>query len=163
LNGRSNATIAAIVAIAIGVAGCGGGGDDGSEISTSSLSKAEFTRKAEAICVKGQKQVERNFGAFAKKTDFNLRQVSQNPTKAQVNGLVNSVLIPAIKQEIAAIRALGAPQGDEDQIEAMLEANEEGIATAEDLPREVLEKTEVAFGVASRLAKEYGLALCGQR
>jgi len=149
--------------MAIAVAGCGGGSDDGNGITASSLSKAEFIAKADAICAKGQKQVERNFGAFAKKTKLNVQQVTKNPTKAQVNGLVHAVLIPAIEQEVTEIRALGAPAGDEDKIEAMLDATEEGIATAEDLPRTVLEETSVAFGVGSRLAKEYGLTVCGQR
>ncbi len=147
--------------IAIVVAGCGG--DDGNEVTASSLGKAEFIAKADAICAKGQRQVERNFGTFAKKTDLNIQQITKNPTKEQVNGLVNTVLIPAIEEEITEIRALGAPAGDEDKIEAMLDATEEGIATAEDLPQTVLEQTGVAFGVGSRLAKEYGLTVCGQR
>jgi hypothetical protein len=150
------------MAVTIGASGCGGG-SDGGEISTSSLSKAEFIKRADAICAKGQQQVERNFGAYAKKTNLNVQQVTKNPTKQQVDGLVHSVLLPAIKQEVTQIRALGAPRGDEDKIEAMLAAVEEGIETAEDLPRTVLEKTDVAFGVSSRLAKEYGLVACGQR
>jgi hypothetical protein len=157
-----SATIAVAAAIAIAVSGCGGG-SDGDEITASSLSKAEFIRKADAICAKGQRQVERNFGAFAKKTKLDVKQVAKNPTKEQVNGLVNTVLIPVIEEEVAKIRALGAPAGDEDKIEAMLDATEEGIPTAEDLPRTVLEQTGVAFGVGSRLAKEYGLTVCGQR
>jgi hypothetical protein len=154
--------IAAIAAFALAAAGCGGDGN-GNEITTSSLSKAEFIQKANEVCARGQDQAERNFTAFTKGKDFNIREVSKNPTEEQVDGLVNEVLIPAIKKEIAEIRALGAPAGDEDHIEAMLEANEEGIETAEELPQKVLERTEIAFGVASRLAKEYGLLTCGQR
>jgi hypothetical protein len=156
---------AALVATAIAIiaAGCGGSSDDGEEITASSLSKAEFIARADAICAKGQRQVERNFGAYAKETDLKVQQITKKPTKEQVNGLVNTVLVPAIEEEIAEIRALGAPAGDEDKIEAMLEAMEEGIETAEGLPQKVLEQTGIAFGIGSRLAKEYGLTTCGQR
>ncbi len=159
----SRGAIAALaVAGALVVGGCGGG-DDGEEITTSSLSRAEFIAKADAICDKGQRQVERNFGDYAKKTDLQITQITKKPTKEQVNELVGTVLIPAIEQEITQIRALGAPAGDEDKIEAMLEAMEDGIETAKDLPQTVLEQTGVAFGISSRLAKEYGLTTCGLR
>jgi hypothetical protein len=152
------ALVVGSLAIALIVAGCGGSGDG--EVSTSSLSKAEFIKKADAACTRGNKRVEADFATFIKKTHF---QLSENPTKAEVDSLLHTVVIPAVEREVAEIRALGAPSGDEERIEAILVAVEEGIETAEKNPKIALENTSIAFGIAQRLAKEYGLQVCTQR
>ena len=155
------AVLAGALAVVLTSAGCGGG--SGSELSTSSISKAAFIKKLDAICAKGNKAAEDNFAAYAKKTNFTPAEINKQMSDAEAAELAKTVLLPAVKQEVAQIRKLSVPSGDQDRIEAMLEAIEEGIETTERIPKVVLEEISVGFGVANRLAKEYGLQVCGNR
>ena len=155
------AVLAGALAVVLTAAGCGGG--SGSELSTSSISKAAFIKKLDAICAKGNEAAEANFNAYAKKTNFTPAEINKQMSDAEAAELAKTVLLPAVKQEVTQIRKLSVPSGDQDRIEAMLEAIEEGIETTERIPKVVLEEISVGFGVANRLAKEYGLQVCGNR
>jgi hypothetical protein len=141
--------VAAGLAAALVVAGCG---------SSDSISKAEFIKKADAVCKKGEEEVQKDFGAFAK-THENVKK----PTEADYAELVDAVLVENVEDEVDAIRALGAPEGDEKEVEAMLKAREDSIKKAQANPKAVIRGNEDIFGEASKLAKAYGLKECGSR
>jgi hypothetical protein len=157
--GRGMIALAAVVALAL--AGCGGGGDD-TTVTTGSLSKAAFVKKADAICTKGTERLQKGFGAYLRKNKKSILAL-RHPSKADYEGLIGGVLIPNLEREIEEIRALGAPSGDEERVEAIFTALEEGIEVAENDPKAVKHSSEAIFGVGSRLAKEYGLEVCGSR
>jgi len=138
------------------IAGCGGGGDDSS--SGPAISKAVFIKKADAVCQGGNERMEVDFAAFLKE-----KKNIKKPSQADYEELVGEVVVPNLRREIKEIRALGAPSGDEDKVDAYLEAVEEGLETAEDDPTVAVKSSEAVFGVSSRLAKEYGLEVCGSR
>lgn len=140
---------AAVLAVVLIVAGCG---DDSS---TASISKAQFVKKANAVCKKGTKQLQVDYLAFVTKS-----QVT-NPTEDDYAKLVDVVFAPNLQQEADEIRALGAPSGDEDEVEEIAKALEEAVEAAEKEPELVL-GTEV-FTKSSKLADEYGLKACGER
>lgn len=154
------ALIAAVIVVALLVAGCGGGSDDSN--SGESISKEEFIAKANAICQKGNKQMEKELFVF-------LRQnrkggTLRKPSVEQNEKFIVTVLIPNLKREIKEIKALGVPDGDEERIDAMIAALEEGLETAEDDTATVAAGTsDIVFGIASRLAGEYGATVCGSR
>jgi hypothetical protein len=143
------------LAIVLVVAGCGGGG---SSTSTSSISKAQFIKKADAVCATGNKRLEADFAAFLQEKK-NLR----DPSEADFEELVGKVVVPNLDREIKEIRALGVPSGDEDEVGEIVTAIEEGLETAENDPKAAVNSSEAVFGVSSRLAKEYGLEVCGSR
>ncbi len=153
------------VALAIGTlaillfaaAGCGGGGGD-SSTDANAIPKAEFIKKADAICSAGNKRMEVTFAHFLEENK-NIR----HPSEADYESLVGKVVVPNVRREIKEIRTLGAPEGDEDRVEAILEALEEGVETAENDPKAVVSSSEAIFGISSRLGKEYGLEVCGSR
>lgn len=138
------------------VAGCGGSGSDSS--TGPAISKAAFIKKADAVCTGGNKRMEVAFAHFLKENK-NVR----HPTDADYEELVGKVLVPNVNQEIKEIRALGAPDGDEDRVSGFLEALEEGIEVAERDPKVVISSSEAVFGISSRLAREYGLEVCSSR
>lgn len=146
---------AAVLAACLVAVGCGGGGDDAS---TASLTKAEFIKQANAVCKKGEEQIETDFAAYVKG-----HEDIRKPTEADFSKLVDSVLVPNAEKEIEDLRALGLPSGDEDQVEAILEAREESVEAAEDEPEVVVKDGEKVFGKASELAISYGLEDCGNR
>ena len=149
---RFIALLAALVAISVIVAGCG---SDSS--SSSSLSKAEFIKQADKICEKGDEENEAEVEKFVEDNNVN----TSKPTKKQQEEVITEVVAPNVQGQIEKIDALGAPEGDEKKIEAMVGAVEEGVEELEAEPAKLVEgKNPLAKG--SKLAKEYGLKTCGQ-
>jgi hypothetical protein len=149
---------AAALAIALIVAGCGGGGSD-NEVTASSITKAEFLKKADAVCERGNEQTQADVAAYVEEKNFSL---SKKQTPAQYTAFIEAVLVPNVNKEIEEIRDLGAPSGDEDQVEAILSALEDAVAKAQKESKAVVQERTDLFGRASELAKEYGLKACGQ-
>jgi hypothetical protein len=150
-----SALIATVVSTVLLLAGCG----DDSSSSASSISKEEFIVKADAVCKQTNKRMEVAFAKFLK-AHRNIRK----PTDPAFEQLIGDVMVPNIKREIGEIRALEVPDGDEEKIEAMLSALEEGLEVAEDNPKVVTaSSSDTIYGIASRLAGEYGLETCGSR
>jgi hypothetical protein len=156
LNRASLAVLAALVALAAIVAGCGS--DDDSD-TTASLTKTEFIKQADAICAKSEKQVSTEFEDFAKENDIPL---DKEPSEEQSEELVEEVLIPSVQDQADGIRDLGLPSGDEDRVEAMLDALDEAIEEAEDDPAALFASGSDPFAKANKLASDYGLEVCGQ-
>jgi len=153
---RRGAFVAAAMVIALVVAGCGGGGGDSS--SAKSISKEDFIAKADAICKKGTERLQKAIFA-ALKHPQNLTKVSE----AEQIKIVTAAMVPNISREAKELRALGIPDGDEEKIDAMIGALEEGLETAEQDPQAVTKSSDVVFGISSRIAGEYGLTACASR
>jgi hypothetical protein len=158
--GRESFVLAAVLA-ALVVAGCGGGSDDPT-VTVSSISKAAFIKKADAICKEGSARMQKGFSVYLRKNKKSIIAL-RHPDKEDYEGLIGGVLVPNLEREIKEIRALGAPSGDQEEVEEILNALEEGIETAENDPGAVKSSSEAIFGIASRLGKEYGLEVCGSR
>jgi hypothetical protein len=153
------ALIAAVIVAALLVAGCGGSDDSsGGE----SISKEEFIAKADAICKEGNERMEKELFKFLRqnRTGGSLRK----PSVEQNEKFIVAVLIPNLRREIDEIKALGVPDGDDERVDAIIAALEEGLETAEDNTATVAAGTsDIVFGIASRLAGEYGAEVCGSR
>ena len=141
--------MAGTLAVALIVGGCGSSSDDG-EVTESSITKAEFVKQAEAACEKGEKQVETSFNTYLKE---NKDALEQEATKAQFADVLETVLVPAIEQEIEDIREIGSPSGEVDQIQAIIDALEEGLEKSQADPRVGVQETVVFFDDAYKLAR----------
>jgi hypothetical protein len=154
-------------AIALAVAGCGGG-DDSSSTTVSSttavgatgasggapLSTDEFITQADAICTSSNDEV-----------DAQAQQVfgGQQPTDAQLAQFINDTLIPSLEDEINGIDALTPPAGDEDQVQAIIDAVNTALDKVKANPQLVAASANNGpFAEADQLAKAYGLKVCGQ-
>ncbi len=69
------------------------------------------------------------------------------------------VLVPNVQGQHDDIDALGAPEGDEDDVQAILDALQEGIDAVEADPS-LITSSDDPLGEASDLAGEYGLTDC---
>ena len=156
MNKASLGALAVLVAVAAVVIGCGS--SDGGETSTETLTKVEFVKQADAICEKGTEENQAEFEEFAEENGLSEKK---EPTKAQQEEAVTEIVAPGVQKQIEEIDALDAPEGDEEQIEAMVAAVEEGVKEIEENPAALTEgKNPLAEG--SKLAKEYGLKACGE-
>jgi hypothetical protein len=149
-------TAAAItLAVALFVSGCGGDDEEGgfSPVVSDPLSKVEFLRQADEICLSAESQIE------AAADD--LLAGKEDPAPAEVEEVALSVVVPALESEVAAIGALGAPLGDGEQVEAILDATRAGIAEIKADPQALLNGAPESLAQAERLARRYGSAQCG--
>ena len=148
--------MAALMVGVLALAGCGGGDDSGSN--ASSISKEEFIVKADAICKKGTERLQ---NAIAKllKNQPNITKVSTDEQEK----IVTTVMVPSVSREVKELRALGVPDGDDERVDAMITALEEGVETAERDPEVVTKSSDAIFGIASRIGGEYGLTVCASR
>jgi len=154
--GRGTIAIAVALTAAALVAGCGGGGD--SSTATASVSKAAFIKKVDTVCQKGTERMQRAILVFLKQ-----HKDVQRPNKAQSEKLVGTAIVPSVKTELKELKALEAPEGDEERVDAIISALEEGLETAEDNPEAVVASSDAVFGISGRLAGEYGAEVCGSR
>jgi hypothetical protein len=155
--GRGTIALAVALAAAALVAGCGGGDDSGGT-ATGSISKAAFIKKVDAVCQRGTERMQRAILGFLKQ-----HKDVKRPNKAQSEKLVGTAIVPSVKTEIEELKALGAPEGDEERVSAIVGALEEGLETAEGNPEAVVASSDAVFGISGRLAGEYGAEVCGSR
>jgi hypothetical protein len=164
----------AIALIATIVVGCGSGGSDSGGTSSSDttsagggapLSKAAFIKQADEICKKGSEEVRAEFAAYLKENK--IKEIGEGKeTEAETEGRIEEVIeaaIPTLQQQLDGISALAAPAADEAQVNAYLEAAEEGIKEGEKNPVELFTATEKVLAKSDKLAKEIGFKVCGNR
>jgi hypothetical protein len=152
--------LAAFAALAIIVAGCGSSDSTtGGTEATNPLTKAEFLKQGNAICAKGNKEIGEGFEEFAKEHHFSKKK---EPSSGELEEAAEEILIPKVRQQIDGIRALGAPSGEEAEVEAILAAAEKGLKKGEEDPAVMVEEGEGPFTEANKLSREYGLVKCGE-
>lgn len=136
----------------VAITGCGSGDDGGEE----TLTKAEFIKRGDEICSKAEERSEPEAEEFAEENGFDLEKA----TKDEVEEAITAVLVPALEQQAEEIDALGAPEGDEEEIDAIVVALQDGAAEVEDDPGLVFE--DKPLKEASQLARDYGFEACGE-
>ncbi len=154
---KRNLTSLAACALAIGLIAAGCGSSNDNSTSTSSLTKAQWIAKADAICQQGNQEIN-----TAGKQLFGNQQAP--PSQADQEKFASDTLVPNIQKQIDDIRALGAPSGDEDQVNAILDAAQKGVDQAKANPSLLTEQGsgQDPFAGANKLATQYGMKVCGQ-
>jgi len=146
--------VAALFLAGLVVAGCGSSNSSSTE-TTAAISKAEFVKQGNAVCVKGEKAQEAEVNAYVKKHGLE----KQQPTKAQNAELVETILVPNIQSQIDGVKALGAPSGEEQQVSSALELSQQTLEKIEASPELAFGK-ENAFAAAGKQLHALGLKEC---
>jgi hypothetical protein len=147
---RFMAILASVAAVAAVAVGCGGGDSD-------ELTKAEFTKQADAICAKSTKQAQANFGAALRKVAD--KGKSSNEEKAAEVG--EEVLLPYYQSKVDGLESLEPPSADEDRIAAIVGALEKGIDEGGENPEDIIPGLP-GIEEANEMAKKYGLEDCSR-
>jgi len=163
------------LALAAGLiaAGCGDDDDETTTTTTSSatttagatgatgatgepLSKEEFIAEADAICKAGDREIDSQAQEFFPE--------GGSPGTAEEEAFVTEVLVPGVQEELDGIGALTPPEGDEDEVAAILDAAQEAIDQLEEDPSALTGAGSGPdpFAEANQLATDYGLKVCGQ-
>jgi hypothetical protein len=153
---RLFALLAALAALGLIVAGCGASSSNGT--TSASIGKAEFLKKGNAICAKGNEEIGETFENFAKEHHLSEKNP---PNKAELEE-VSKEVTPVIRRQLNGIRALGLPEGAEQEAEEVFEAVEEGLEEVEQNPTVLAEEEGEPFEKANELSREIGLTKCGE-
>ena len=148
--GALKIALSALVALAVLVAaGCGGGDDE-----TTALTKSQFLAQGNALCKEKEQQRlnEVNEEVAALKPGENFSDAKQ--TK-----MVETIIIPNYEEIISGIEELGAPEGDEAKIDALVAAMEKTTKVLKEDPEEAIFNV-LMFEEPNKLAKAYGLKSC---
>ena len=135
------------------VTGCGGG-VDGSQ--SAAITKATFLKRGNAICAKGNKEIEEGIKRFEEENALPGAPLSRE----QLIEAIEVVVLPVVREQIEGVEALGIPDGEESQIEAIHEVDREALEKAESDPSSLTTEQTNPFTEANRLAVEYGLVKC---
>ena len=138
--------LVAVLVLALAATGCGSS-------DKKTPSKAEFLKKGNAICTKGNKEIE----AAGRK----LFTSQKRPPRAKMLAFAKDTILPSVQRQVDQIRALGAPKGDEKKVKAIVDAAQAGIDKAKKNPLLLTQQGEGPFKQADTLARAYGLKVCG--
>lgn len=146
---------AALMALALPVAGCGGSETTAEELPH--LAKAQLIKKGTAICDQGNEVINAKFNRWGAK---NARE-GKIATQKELDEFTAKVVLPVRKTELSRLRALGIPDPGAQTYKRILAAMEEGIEQGERDHSSMLAVGEdYAFAEAFQLSVDYGLKSC---
>lgn len=153
--GRGRNLVLVAIVSASALAACGSGGESGTTEQT--ISKAQFMKKATAICEQANGEISQVYDQYIRPP----YPGGERPTDEDLNRVAEEVVIPARAKQVRRLRGLGAPPGEERQVGEILDAIEEGIAIGEQDRRSLRAAgTDYAFERALKLEIEFGLEVC---
>lgn len=135
----------AVIAAALAWIGCGSSGSD-----EGSLTKADFIRKADAVCSEWQQARDQRYTAAASK--FGNLNNKANKEKA-----ILYILAP-YEVAVEGLGEITPPAGEEDKVDGVVKAMEEAMAQTRKNP--VAASEEAPFDKPNKLAESYGLEEC---
>jgi hypothetical protein len=135
--------------LVIALVGCGSSDED-------SLTKAEFVNQANAICGKAEKEKDEDLLSYMKENPAAAKGLT-----ASVEQELVGVAAPPLRQMTEELGDLGAPEGDEDAVSAIIESFEAAIATLEEDPKAVMAGSN-PFAEADKLSAQYGIKTCAE-
>ena len=109
--------------------------------------------QANAICKQGGDEIdEAATEAFGK----------SRPSPEEIEQFTTETLVPNVQQQIDDLSALGAPEGDEAQVQEILDSAQSALEEVEADPTGVTEQPngDDPFAETNRLATAYGLDEC---
>ncbi len=119
------------------------------------IAKVRFLAEADRICHSTNARVEA--------AGDDLIGDGGEPRPAQARRVALSIAIPALEAEVRAIGSLGAPRGDEREVDAIVAATRRGIQQIRADPAGVVDGPPPALRRAGRLARAYGSEECAVR
>ena len=149
----------ALAALAFVAAGCGDddeatdtGASGATGASGPPLTQDEFIAQADAICKSSGQDVDQQANEL-----FGGGQ----PSQEEIEQFATDVFVPSLRDQAESIRALTPPEGDEDEINAMLDDLDSAIDQVEEDPSLIAAGDAGPFADVNEEAQDYGLEECG--
>jgi hypothetical protein len=157
------------------IAGCGGDDDGGDlTVDADSLvpSKRDYIVQADTICANVQQSIETDAEATFRisSNDFTVTpegeivfKPGRRPSDARIEAFGAETVVPAFRRQLADLRALTPPSGDEATVDEIYAAADRGIDALEADPSLFTDSDAVRAELAEarRLGRAYGFFDCG--
>lgn len=146
------------LALAALAAGCGGGSSSSSASAEDAVAaKERFIEEANKICEQDKSKVPEGFTAYLKQHE------GKEPKEEVFAGMIETVLLPVIEEDLARLKKLEAPPEDKKEIDEFLRLQQRGVTAMSKLNRLPEGPAgEKYLEPASRIAKAYGIKFCAQ-
>lgn len=136
------------VAVAVAQVGCGDG--DGGRDDVETPSRSEFAKQANAICVPANEELTEAvievFGADGE------------PTASEGIRFTHEIWVPNLRDQIADLRALTPPAGDEALVGELLDGLE---AATDKVSKNPAATATGPFDAVTERWRDYGISACG--
>lgn len=142
--------------MAVTAAGTGCGNGTAETLSSSSLGRADFLKRANAACAQ-----EKAEGRERAATILKLRRHNDETGEVVYADLVHFVFLPTIEAELVRIAELRPPLRDAQRIEEIMAAEKAAIDEVAVMKRIAsIEAAKRHFIAAGKLFRDYGLSSC---
>lgn len=148
--------VAALLAAAIG-AGCGGSDSSSTVTVSADVDKATFLKKVEAVCKQTNVRTSEGWEDFVKSRGGDPEKAFEG--EGAEDEFVTTVVLPQKQKQVEELGELTAPEKDQEQVEAIVAAYQEGVDVGEADPDAVMSAVGV-FKYAAKTAEDYGLREC---
>jgi len=152
--GLRGIAVAVCAAAAVAAVGCG---SDRSSSSEDAPTKVVFVKEADKLCQKADARQLAGLKLYSEKHQ------PKGSTQAWEEQLAVAVGLPPLEIEARELAGLTPPSGDEDEIDAIVTAIEEAVEDTKDEPAGALKQPgKNSFAAAEKMARDYGLKVCGE-
>ena len=163
----------ALFACCLGLASCGDdGGGATTDAETLVPSKRDYIVQADTICGQSEQgvQTEAEVSLGIGASDFEVApsgeivfKPGRRPSDAAIRAFGTDVVVPRLRDQIADLRALTPPTGDEQAVAEIYDAAEAGVEKLAADPALFNDEGAVSreLNQAERLARSYGFFDCG--
>jgi hypothetical protein len=127
------------------ITGCGGS-------SETALTKSQFVAQANKICREGENRRAKRVNELAEE------RANKKPSAASQDDIVFDIL-SIYEETTGKLSELGQPKGEEEKVDAIVEAMEQAAERVRADPGSAL-TGDLPFRQANKLAEDYGLSSC---
>jgi len=159
LNTRGLFIAAGIIAMLLLATGCGSSSDPEVTVQTGSLSKAEFVKKADAICEAARSEFIAKYIPFLKAHESSLGDKQKE--KELLSEMLETLLAPNVEGQVTRISTLGAPKAYAPEVTPFLNELEKRLDEGRDDPFG-LTATPFPFKKAENIAAKAGMKGCAE-
>jgi hypothetical protein len=139
--------VVAVLAVGAIATGCGSSDDNGDSTTTAAISKTAYVTQANQICKQGTAEI-----------DQAGKQLGNNVTNAQLEDFVANTLVPNTQQQVDGVKALGAPAGEEAQVNHLISVTQADLDQLKADPAKIHD--DHMFDDSNQAAKALGLNEC---
>jgi hypothetical protein len=151
--GTRTPTLLALLLIAVALLGCGGSDGSGDNDGGESLTKAEFVKRANAIC--------RQVGAGLAQRTAKFKRLRAGMKPEPYVDDIHYVLLPVREEELWKIEGIGTPAGEKERLRVLFAAERTAIDAVAVIPNVASTAVvEQHFVRPGKMFRAYGLSSC---
>jgi hypothetical protein len=141
--------VVATALCALALAACGGDDDTTTDTTQGTpLTHDDFVAQADAICQTANAEL-----------DAVGQDLGNAPSQADLEKAVEDTVIPNLQDQLNQIEALGAPEGETEQVDEITTGLSDAIDELEQDPGKITD--ENVFADVNQKAEDFGLTVCG--